>query len=260
MDGALALKYARSRHAYGVEGSDFARAKRQQKIIEAVKDKLLSADVLFKPSMITNAFNAVSSHISTNLQIWEIIKLWDMFKDVKKEDIINKVLDDGPEGLLVDGRGEDGAFILTPRSGDFSEIQYLFNNIFNDVPLDAKGKILNENASVEVHNGTWINGLASRVALDLEKYGFTITRIANAQQQNFQKSVIYDLTFGEKSESLLVLKDKTNANVSLELPQWLVDSLKTDKENGKTYTKPDFVLVLGQDADKSNSGAANSAQ
>ena len=33
MDGELALKYARSRHALGIEGSDFARSKRQQKIL-----------------------------------------------------------------------------------------------------------------------------------------------------------------------------------------------------------------------------------
>ena len=51
MDGELALKYARSRHADGVEGSDFARARRQQKIIEAVKDKLLYSNLLLNPQL-----------------------------------------------------------------------------------------------------------------------------------------------------------------------------------------------------------------
>ena len=41
MDGSLALKYVRSRHGGGGEGSDFARAKRQQKILQAVKSELL---------------------------------------------------------------------------------------------------------------------------------------------------------------------------------------------------------------------------
>lgn len=257
MDGSLALKFARSRHAYGVEGSDFARAKRQQKIIEATKDKLLSTNMLLKPSVITGVIDALSSHISTNLKIWEIIKLWEMFKDVKKEDIANRVLDDGPDGLLVSGRGEDGAYILSPRSGDFGEIQYLFNNIFNDAPAQEKEKIVMEKSTIEIHNGTWINGLASRVALDLGKYGFTMTRVANANQQDYQKSVIYDLTYGEKIESLKILRDKTGANVSSELPQWLIDSLKEDKNKGKTYPKPDFILILGQDADQSHSGIEN---
>jgi anionic cell wall polymer biosynthesis LytR-Cps2A-Psr (LCP) family protein len=37
LDGATALKYARSRHTT----SDFDRAKRQQKLIIAIKDKML---------------------------------------------------------------------------------------------------------------------------------------------------------------------------------------------------------------------------
>ncbi|MFH0927967.1 MAG: LCP family protein, partial [bacterium] len=37
MDGQTALKYSRSRHGTGGEGSDFARSARQQKILNAVK-------------------------------------------------------------------------------------------------------------------------------------------------------------------------------------------------------------------------------
>jgi anionic cell wall polymer biosynthesis LytR-Cps2A-Psr (LCP) family protein len=39
MDGVRALMYARSRHAEGAEGSDFARSRRQQIIIVALKDR-----------------------------------------------------------------------------------------------------------------------------------------------------------------------------------------------------------------------------
>ena len=40
MDGSTALKYVRSRHATGVEGSDFARNRRQQKVLAAIKNEL----------------------------------------------------------------------------------------------------------------------------------------------------------------------------------------------------------------------------
>lgn len=40
MDGETALKFVRSRHGLGVEGTDIAREARQQKIIEAIKNKL----------------------------------------------------------------------------------------------------------------------------------------------------------------------------------------------------------------------------
>jgi len=42
MDGETALNFVRSRHAEGSEGTDFAREKRQQKVIEAIKNKLIT--------------------------------------------------------------------------------------------------------------------------------------------------------------------------------------------------------------------------
>ena len=42
MDGRTALNFVRSRHAEGDEGTDFAREKRQQKVLEAIKNSLIS--------------------------------------------------------------------------------------------------------------------------------------------------------------------------------------------------------------------------
>ena len=257
MDGQLALKYARSRHAVGREGSDFARTKRQQNIIEAIKNKILSKYVIFRPKIITNLTQEIQDHVNTNLQIWELVKLWDLFKNVTHENIINRVLDNSPSGLLVDMITEEGAYILTPRSGDFSEIQYLVNNIFSDAPKELKTIVGAEHATVEVRNGTWVNGLASQMAMDIEKLGFTIVRIGNSSRQNFQKSVIYDLTYGEKNDSLAILKNKTGANISLGFPQWLIDDIQRDLSNDKNPIQPDFILIIGQDADLTESGAAN---
>ncbi|MFH1522724.1 MAG: LCP family protein [Patescibacteria group bacterium] len=260
MDGNLALKYVRSRHASGIEGSDFARAKRQQKVIQATKDKLLSKFIIFKPRLITNIINELEKHLSTNLKIWEIIKLWDTFKNTEPNNIINKVLDNSRNGLLIDIITQEGAYILTPRSGDFAEIQYLANNIFSDVSQEYKSKVTIEKASLEIRNGTWINGLASQTALDLEKYGFEIIRTGNSSQQNFQKSVIYDLTYGEKIKSLTILKEKTNANVSFALPQWLMDDIGDEIKEEINPEMPDFILILGQDADKTGSGVENAEE
>ncbi|MFH1661691.1 MAG: LCP family protein [Candidatus Falkowbacteria bacterium] len=257
MDGSLTLKYVRSRHTEGIEGSDFARARRQQKAILAAKEKFLSTSLLSKPKLITDIINDLQDHVSTNLKIWEIIKLWSEFKDVKSENITNKVLDNSPNGMLIDMINEEGAYVLYPRSGDFEEIQYLVNNIFSDASQETKTKVITEKASIEVRNGTWVNGLASEISVDLEKYGFDIIRVGNSGQQNFQKSVIYDLTYGEKMESLIVLKEKTGANVSLGLPEWLIDNLAEELALEKNPEQPDFILVLGQDADKTGSGVEN---
>ena len=247
MDGGLALKYARSRHAIGIEGSDFARGRRQQKILEAAKEKILSIRVLFKPKMIANILENLKEHINTNLKIWEMVKLWDIAKEIKSEDVINKGLNDGPNGLLINSIAADGAYVLTPPSGGFEEIQYMFNYIFSEPPQKEKVYISSEKPTLEVRNGTWINGLASRAAMDLEKYGFVIARLGNSSRQDFQKSVIYDLTYGGKIKSLSVLKNKMGANVSYGLPEWLTADLAKEIADGKKITQPDFILILGQD-------------
>ncbi len=257
MDGKLALKYARSRHAYGIEGSDFARARRQQKIILAAKDKMFSLKTILNPKTIADIISETKEHISTNLKIWEILKLKEMLKDIDKTKITNKVLDNSPNGLLVDTISQEGAYLLMPKSGDFSEIQYYVKNVFVDAPKEIKNKVITEHATIEVRNGTWINGLASKVSLDLEKMGFSVIRIGNSSRQNFQKSVIYDLSYGEKSKSLAILKEKTNANVSFGLPDWLIKDISKDLGNEKNPIQPDFLLILGQNADKSFSGREN---
>ncbi len=257
MDGSLALKFARSRHGINGEGSDFARASRQQKIIAGVKSKVLSMNTLLNPSKINGIINELQEHVSTNIQIWEMLKLWDMIKDIDRERMITKVIDNSTSGLLVDSISEDGAYLLKPRSGDFTEIQYFINNVFADAPAEDKNKVVKEVATVEVRNGTWVNGLASQAALDLEKYGFIVVRIGNSSKQNFEKSVIYDLTYGEKMESLAILKNKMNANVAYSLPEWLVTDISDETKLDVNPIKPDFILILGRSADQTQSGAEN---
>jgi len=248
MDGTLALKYARSRHAYGPEGTDFARAARQQKVIQAAKEKLLNKSLLFNPKILSDIATKASANISTNIKAPEIMQLWSLVKDIPKEKVNNKVLSNSPEGFLVDATGTDGAYLLLPRTGNFNEIQYLFKNIFVETPQATKTKIKAENAKIQIMNGTWINGLASKTSVDLEKMGFTITGLANASRQDFETSVIYDLTFGQKTEALKTIKESLGANVSFNLPDWLKVDLATAIENSVNKEQPDLVLILGQDA------------
>jgi polyisoprenyl-teichoic acid--peptidoglycan teichoic acid transferase len=257
MNGALALEYARSRHGAGAEGSDFARARRQQLVLQAVKEKLLSANTLLNPILLTEIISQLADHVSTNLQIWEIIKAWTMFKDVDKTNIISKVIDNSPGGLLYQTINAQGAYVLLPNNGDFTQMQYLAQNIFAEAPVKTKDIVATESASLEILNGTWINGLANQASIDMEKYGFKVVSVANSSHQNFDKSIIYDLTMGQKISSLAILKEKTGATVTFDIPDWLKTDLAAELEKSTTKEKPDFVLVLGQDADKSNSGTAN---
>ncbi len=248
MNGTLALKYARSRHALGVEGSDFARARRQQLLLEAVKEKLLSRQTLLNPVVLTKLISEFNQDVSTNISTWEIIRLWDLFKDVKKDQIINKVLSDAPDGYLVAGSGQDGAYILTPRSGNYSEIRSMVQNIFNATNTNISTKTVDpitDNAKVFIANGTWVAGLAGKMSTTLETYKFKVVGTGNAVERNYERSVIYDLSAGQKNDSLIALKKLTGATQAFNSPDWL-EPYKTGANES------DFLLILGTNANKNN--------
>jgi LCP family protein required for cell wall assembly len=67
MDGARALKFVRSRYAEGDNGTDFARAARQQKVIEALKDKILDSGVLFSPEKVKNLMTIAEESVETDI-------------------------------------------------------------------------------------------------------------------------------------------------------------------------------------------------
>jgi LCP family protein required for cell wall assembly len=247
MDGALALKYARSRHALGPEGNDFARAKRQQIILEAVKNKLLSRQTLLNPVIVGRLITELNKDISTKLSAWEIIKLWNNFKDVDRSKIINKVFSDAPDGLLVSGRGDNGAYILTPSSGNFAEIKEVVKDIFiNNANRPAEITPIKDGASVIINNGTWIAGLGGEAAVKLEKYNFKILKTENAEERNHTSSIIYDLSRGSKKDSLETLINISKGTIAYDFPDWL-KKYQTGDNN-----QPDFILITGTDANKAS--------
>lgn len=68
MDGVTALKYVRSRHALGDEGTDFARSVRQQKVIRAFLSSLISTKTVFNSERIDALKNTLSSSLKTDIQ------------------------------------------------------------------------------------------------------------------------------------------------------------------------------------------------
>jgi len=67
MDGETVLKFVRSRNSEGEEEGDLARAKRQQLIMHAVMDNLLSPDVLFSSSKVKAFFGLIGGAIETDI-------------------------------------------------------------------------------------------------------------------------------------------------------------------------------------------------
>jgi len=133
MDGETALEFVRSRHAVGDEGSDFARSKRQEKVIKAFKDKILSAQTLINPAKILNLYNVLKGSIDTDIKQDEFDDFIRLAQKMQQAKINSAVIDTGEEktkrqGLLINPpitRDYNLEWVLIPRlgNGNFTEIQ-----------------------------------------------------------------------------------------------------------------------------------------
>jgi polyisoprenyl-teichoic acid--peptidoglycan teichoic acid transferase len=205
MNGTLALKYARCRKSASC-GGDFGRAARQQEVLLALRHKALSISTLTNPVKMTELINSVGDHVRTDLQLAEMKKLADIAKDIDTTKVVSKVLDYGrPESLLIDGAGMiDGAgSIELPKAGtfDYSEIQDFVKNIFAD------GYIIQENARIEVQNGSGVAGVAGKIVTSLLAAHYNVADPVNAPEQS-AKTVIYDYSGGKKPYTINYLEQR----------------------------------------------------
>jgi LCP family protein required for cell wall assembly len=85
MDGVTALKYARSRYSENPdEGSDFARSKRQERVIAAVRTKLLSAEIIKKPQVYTDLYQLATTAVITDLKSENLTALVNLANKARK--------------------------------------------------------------------------------------------------------------------------------------------------------------------------------
>ncbi len=150
MDGETALKYARSRHSTNPnEAGDFNRARRQQKVIMALKDKILSAETLFNPAKLKDLYDSYIENVNTNIELAEVTVFYDKYKDVKLGEISRVVISNEPandtpgSGTLkslskdewIARYGEDRLYqyILAPINGTFDQIKAIVRQeLFKD--------------------------------------------------------------------------------------------------------------------------------
>jgi len=72
MDGESALKYVRSRNAEGDEGSDFARSRRQQEVMVALKDTLVHPARWFSLSLMSTLLSVLDLATETDMNLGEL--------------------------------------------------------------------------------------------------------------------------------------------------------------------------------------------
>ncbi len=123
MNGTLALKFVRSRKGTNGEGSDFARAARQQKVLFAAKEKALDVGNLADPVKLNNLFKDFGQSIETDLDVSALVALYNFSKEVSSSDIGNLVLDNSADNYLyTPSQGQYEGYVLLPKGGSWSKI------------------------------------------------------------------------------------------------------------------------------------------
>lgn len=132
MDGTTALEFARSRHALGPEGSDFARAKRQQKVLVAAKDKALQIQNLFDPLKLNSLFKEFGQSVDTDIDISAMTALYNMSKDLKTDAINSLVLSDANYLYVSPVDQYGGAYTLVPNGNNWNEVRQAVSDLLNN--------------------------------------------------------------------------------------------------------------------------------
>lgn len=125
LDGTSALKYARSRHSLQ-DGNDFGRAARQQQVIEAVKDKVLSIGFIPK---ILPLMDTLSNNIRTDISASEIDSFLGEAANAKDYKIVNYVM--STNEVLKNDISADGQYILVSKDGidKWNIVKKVFHNV-----------------------------------------------------------------------------------------------------------------------------------
>jgi len=191
LDGELALSYARDR--YSTSGSDFDRSKRQQDVIMAVKNRILSLKEL--PALLVKApaiYQDIQSGVHTNLTFDQALALAQIALQIDPGKIIRTAI--GPE-QLTQGVSPEGLDIYLPIPDKVREVT---DSIFATggvtapmaVASDQQSAMQSEAARIVVENGTATSGLADQTATYLKQNGLNVIQTANADQQ-YADSRIY---------------------------------------------------------------------
>jgi LCP family protein required for cell wall assembly len=182
LSGKVALGYARTRDiAQGVKGGDVERSQNQQRVILAIRDKVLSN----LPTLVTKAvplYGQISSGVHTNLTLDDILRLGMLAKDIPAGSI--------QQGVIDYTMMQDGQTVVNSQKVDILRpypdmIRALVDKIFGGGALapaasgDPTQLMQQEAASVLVINGSGVTGVAQKTADYLKGQGMNVTGAGN---------------------------------------------------------------------------------
>jgi LCP family protein required for cell wall assembly len=229
MDGKQALMYVRSRH--GSARGDFDRSERQRLFIMALKDAVMSSGTYSNPVKISKLMDDFGDHAKTDFGMSDLLRLHSITKGIDTNKMESIGLADPPHDYLITSNYA-GQSIVQPKEGIFK---------YNDIRKYIRSKlpdgyIVKEKAPIMILNGTATEGRATEIADDLKTYSYNIKKVDNAPTQNYEKTIIVDLT-GKNKYTKNYLEKRFNTKVARKLPEGI--TIPEQERKG-------FVIIIGR--------------
>jgi len=226
-NGSAALKYVRCRK--GNCGDDYGRAKRQQDVLVALRQKATQLNYLTNPKKITDLLDIVGNNVTTDLQLWEIERLVSIAKDTDPTKIVNKVLDNSTNNLVKNSQVGDASVVVPALGiGNYTDIQAFVRSIFVD------GYLKNENATIQVENGTTNLNMGNLVTKLLKSYNYNVVATVPAPT-TYRNTQIIDNTAGKKPYTIQYLEKRFGVKA------------QAPADGSTDQSKSDITIIVGSD-------------
>lgn len=252
LDGALSLKYARSRHST----SDFSRSGRQQQIILAASEKAKSMGLVKNLSKASEIMSIIARNMRTTFETRELLGLTELGKTIDREKVVSDQLSD--QNALYGGFSSPGGFLYAPPREQFDGASVLLPVSIPEFPVTWKQiqkfvQLLLNNREAFVHPPTVMilnagakSGSARLLGDELVRYGFNVIKTRNF---GANPNPSFDQSWIAVRPNETDDKSATNVNASVSLLQTLLDMTdnKTPDPAAFGEEQTDIVIVLGKD-------------
>lgn len=240
LDGATALKYVRERHS-DPEG-DFGRAKRQQQVMQAVRDKVFSTGTFLNIFTLSRLLDTLGNSIKTDITPEEMEGFLSLVRTLDTKNIATVVIDAWKKESLLRvshiPTPNGNAFILLPRTGNWKEIQALAHHVFSLENLkQERERILAERSSLLILSSSDQGDLANTLQQFLiDELGFDEVTISIDLEDVPKHSTISGNADGRKPYSQNALLSRFD--------------LSKESSSERIHPRTDFVLKIGEDMEE----------
>ncbi|MEL6151399.1 MAG: LCP family protein [Chloroflexota bacterium] len=184
------LQYARTRKT---EGSDFDRSRRQQQVILAVQQQVVSAGGI--TNLVTRApalWQELGNNLRTDMPFETALDLALVSTTIDSDNVNMAQINNLHVQFAKDDDGND---ILIPVPASISElVQSTFNTSGGMTEEDIRERAVAEGATVIVLNNTTTTGLAGTTRERLNAAGIPVVNVGNTQAPDNTNTVIKDYT------------------------------------------------------------------